>query len=141
MYLPDNNLWLALAFPSHAHHASAKAWMQTVTDKNDCCFCRVTQMGFLRLATNPKVLGSHAVPMFEAWRGFDLMLSDDRIAVVEEPSAIDAAWRGFTQRQSFSTNVWTDAYLAAFAMAADMKLVTFDKGFTQFKGLRVTILY
>ena len=58
MYLPDNNLWLALAFPSHAHDVSAKAWMQTVTDKNDCCFCRVTQMGFLRLATNPKVLGS-----------------------------------------------------------------------------------
>ena len=33
-------------------------------------------MGFLRLATNPKVLGNHTVSMVEAWRGFDLMLSD-----------------------------------------------------------------
>ena len=140
MYLPDNNLWLALAFPSHAHHAPAKAWMQTVTDQNACCFCRVTQMGFLRLATNPKVLGNHTVSMVEAWRGFDLMLSDDRIVLVEEPAGIEAIWRSVTNRRSFSTNVWTDAYLAAFAITADLELVTFDKGFTQYKGLCVAIL-
>jgi predicted nucleic acid-binding protein len=40
----------------------------------------------------------------------------------------------------FSTNVWTDAYLAAFAITADIELVTFDQAFTQFKGLRSVIL-
>lgn len=27
MFLPDINLWLALAFESHFHHASAKRWI------------------------------------------------------------------------------------------------------------------
>ena len=46
----------------------------------------------------------------------------------------------FTQLPSFSTNVWTDAYLAAFATVADFELVTFDQGFLQFKNLRRTVL-
>ena len=39
MQLPDINFWLALAFQSHEHHASAKAWMQSAADQS-CCFCR-----------------------------------------------------------------------------------------------------
>jgi len=29
------------------------------------------------------------------------------------------------------TNLWTDAYLAAFAQLLDLSLVSFDKGFSQ----------
>jgi predicted nucleic acid-binding protein len=45
-----------------------------------------------------------------------------------------------TQRKTFSPNVWSDAYLAAFAQAADFEVVTFDKGFMQYKNVRVAIL-
>lgn len=65
MYLPDINFRLALSFQSHFHHASAKAWMQSA-DVASCCFCRVTQMGFLRIATNPKAFPNDALPMNEA---------------------------------------------------------------------------
>jgi len=37
-------------------------------------------------------------------------------------------------------NFWADAYLAAFAKTANLELITFDKGFAQFAGLRLTIL-
>ena len=37
-------------------------------------------------------------------------------------------------------NLWTDAYLAAFAKCAELRLVTFDKGFTRFPGLDALIL-
>ena len=33
-----------------------------------------------------------------------------------------------------------EAYLAAFAMTANLQLVTFDKGFSRFAGLTCTIL-
>ncbi len=46
----------------------------------------------------------------------------------------------FTQGGTFSPNVWNDAYLAAFAMAGGYELVSFDKGFAQFSGLKCTIL-
>jgi predicted nucleic acid-binding protein len=36
--------------------------------------------------------------------------------------------------------LWQDAYLAAFARAAKLHLVTFDGGFRQYEGLRLTLL-
>jgi predicted nucleic acid-binding protein len=33
-----------------------------------------------------------------------------------------------------------DAYLAAFAIAASMRLTTFDSGFEQFRGLELQLL-
>jgi uncharacterized protein len=78
--------------------------------------------------------------MVRAWRAFDELISDERVAFAEEPAGIEAAWRGLTQLQTFSQNVWSDAYLAAFAQAADLEVVTFDRGFTQYKNVRVTVL-
>jgi predicted nucleic acid-binding protein len=37
-------------------------------------------------------------------------------------------------------NFWTDAYLAAFARSAGLRLVTFDRGFARFSGLEVLLL-
>ena len=53
MFLPDINLWLALAFKSHFHHASANRWFDG-SRSGSFCFCRLTQQGFLRLAFNPE---------------------------------------------------------------------------------------
>jgi hypothetical protein len=139
MHLPDINFWLALAFQSHMHHPSAKAWMASAGPQS-CSFCRVTQMGFLRLSTNPKVFPLDALPLDEAWRAYDELLRDERVAYADEPEEIESAWRNATRRKTFSTNLWSDAYLAAFARAADWEVVTFDRGFSQFKDLRHTIL-
>ena len=139
MFLPDVNFWLALAFASQKHHASAKNWMQLAAPRS-IFFCRVTQLGFLRLATNRKAFPLDAVPMNQSGRLYDKFSSDEQVGFAEEPDLIAGPLRTFTQLQSFSPNVWTDAYLAAFAAAADFELVTFDKGFSQFKNLRRTIL-
>ena len=139
MNLPDINVWLALYFDSHVHHAAAVTWMQSVGPHN-CAFCRVTQLGFLRVATNRKVYPLDAISMIDAWRVYDDFLNNDRVVFADEPKDIDVAWRAFTQLRSFSTNVWADAYLAAFAKTADFELITFDKGFSQYKNLRHTML-
>jgi uncharacterized protein len=139
MFLPDVNLWLALAFDKHVHHLVAKNWFGGIPD-GDCSFCRMTQQGFLRLATNPKVLGSEAVTLADAWRLYDRLLSDPRVAFALEPEGIEPLWRGHTRATLFSPNVWNDAYLAAFAQAVGYGLVTFDRGFAKFAGLACTIL-
>jgi len=139
MYLPDVNFWLALAFQSHEFHPSAKQWAQHA-GAHSALMCRVTQMSFLRLASNPKVMPGYAVSLRDAWGCYDQIFVDERVAFAEEPPGLQNSWRALTQQNRFSTNVWTDAYLAAFAIAADLELITFDKGFRQFKGLRHTIL-
>jgi hypothetical protein len=138
MLLPDVNVWLALAFDFHYHHASAKNWYERSSET--CCFCRWTQQGFLRLATNPTVFKDEAVSLEQAWHLYDAVLRDSRNAFTDEPRGVDVYWREYTQRRSFSPQVWSDAYLAAFARAASFELVTFNKGLAQFKNLHCTIL-
>ncbi|MFO0808622.1 MAG: TA system VapC family ribonuclease toxin [Gemmataceae bacterium] len=137
--LPDINVWLAMTFDSHGHHSTAKNWFDALTDEV-CFFCRLTQQGFLRLATNQKVIGAHALTLDDAWQAYDAYLRDARIAYAEEPANIETQWRTFTRGQSFSTHVWNDAYLAAFAIVGGHELVTFDNGFVQYQGLRPVIL-
>ena len=59
MYLLDVNVWLALAFDTHVHHTVAKNWFDGLPTGR-FVFCRMTQQGFLRLATDPRVLRSDA---------------------------------------------------------------------------------
>lgn len=140
MHLLDINVWLALAFVAHEHHQSAKSWFDGLPEDLRCFFCRYTQQGFLRLANNPSAFPGIAVSQSEAWTMYDLFLDDPRVEFADEPPTLEPTWRHSTQRQEFSTKVWGDAYLAAFAQAADLELVTFDKGFVQYKNLRHTIL-
>ena len=139
MFLPDVNLWLALAFESHFHHQAAKNWFVPISG-GTCWFCRMTQQGFLRLATNPKAFGEEAPSLSQAWVVYDALLADPRIAFASEPAGIEPLWRGYTARESFSPKLWNDAFLAAFARASSLELVTFDNGFRQFEGLNCTIL-
>jgi toxin-antitoxin system PIN domain toxin len=140
MLLPDVNVWLALTFDSHVHHLAAKSWFDGLSSDAVCCFCRLTQQGFLRLATNRSVFGNNAVTLPEAWQKYDLFLSDPRVSFADEPAQIETQWRTYTQTRSFSPQVWNDAYLAAFALAGGFELVTFDKGFAQYQNLTCIIL-
>src|SRR5438128_2255041 len=112
--LPDVNVWLALTFDSHVHYPPAKTWFDGLTDEL-CLFCRTTQQGFLRLATNRHASGPNALTLDEAWQAYDAFRSDPHVSFADEPAALEAHWRTFTRGQSFSHHVWTDAYIAAFA--------------------------
>src|SRR5438876_12008684 len=117
MHLPDINVWLALSFDQHEHYAPARAWFDGVPADRKCCFCRLTQLGFLRLATNPNVNRLQTQTMSQAWAIFDNMLLDPRIGFLTEPAGLESPWRQWSQLGTFSHKVWNDAYLAAFARA------------------------
>jgi toxin-antitoxin system PIN domain toxin len=138
--LPDVNVWLALAFDGHVHHSAAQSWFDGFADDDICFFCRLTQQGFLRLATNPAVFGRNAVTLPEAWQKYDLFLSDPRVEFADEPANIEDPWRVFTQHKAFSPHVWNDAYLAGFAVTGNMDLVTFDSGLLQYQPARCIVL-
>jgi toxin-antitoxin system PIN domain toxin len=139
MLLPDVNVWLALTFDSHLHHVRSKTWFDGLTNER-CYFCRSTQQGFLRLATNPKAFGADAVTMDEAWRLYGVFLGDVRIAYAEERAGLESIWRAYTAGQSFSPKLWNDAYLAAFAKSAGWEIITFDQAFSQYHGVTAVIL-
>ena len=108
MFPVDVNFTLALAFQSHIHHSSAKAWFDGLTEQQICHFCRMTQQGFLRLATNPKAFGDEAVTLSRAWDLYDALLGDPRISFVDEPAGVETLWRDYTRAQTFSPKVWNE---------------------------------
>jgi predicted nucleic acid-binding protein len=54
MFLLDVNVWIALAFGTHKHHAVAKQRFAG-EPTGLFFFCRMTQQGFLRLASDTRV--------------------------------------------------------------------------------------
>ena len=68
------------------------------------------------------------------------MMADPLNGYAEESGDLELNWRAYTQKASFTPKVWSDAYLAAFAKATGLEIVTFDRGFRRYKQARTTIL-
>lgn len=130
-YLPDVNVWLALVSRRHVHHRIASGWLETVSD-DQVAFCRITQMGTLRVLTNRHAMGIDVLNQIEAWRAYRRLASDGRIRFLSEPFGIETAWHELTVSKQPSTNLWTDAYLYAFGLLSSAQVVSFDRGFFQF---------
>ena len=138
--LCDVNVLLALVTDSHALHDLAVRWAGNVS-AGEAVLCRVAQMGLLRLLNNPVVMREQVLDTADCWSVWRLLLDDERFHFAsEEPQGLDAAFERFTQGRAFSPRVWTDAYLAAYAQAGRLTLVTFDKGFYGFPGLTCDVL-
>jgi toxin-antitoxin system PIN domain toxin len=137
--LLDANVWLALAAEAHSHHGPAKAYWESRAAPVTA-FCRITQMIFLRLLTNKTVMGSHVLSPSAAWVKAAEFLALPEVQLLSEPHGLEETWETFSQTGRLSPNLWTDAYLAAFAKCAGLRLVTFDKGFSRFENLDCLVL-
>ncbi len=89
--LPDVNVLLSLLAEGHTHHHAAWTWFEGC-DRDSIAICRVTQMGLLRLLTNPKILPSGALPVDRAWDVANTFLADKRVFFDYDPPGVDAAW-------------------------------------------------
>jgi uncharacterized protein len=126
IFLPDVNVWLALASRRHVHSVLCSRWLDTIQAEG-AFYCRVTQMGLLRLLTNHQVMGGDVLASRDAWRVYRAILSDERIGFAPEPFALEEQWRKLTSQDRPMPKLWTDAYLAAFARSAAMQFVTLDR--------------
>ena len=138
-YLPDVNLLIALTVAEHVSHDTALEWVQAASG-DTIALCRVTQMGFLRLLTNARVMAGDVFTADRAWRLMDQIRQNDRFVFVSEPSGLEHTWRTMTSHHQEGANFWTDTYLAAFAGATGHTLVTLDRGFGKYKNISLRIL-
>lgn len=133
MDIPDINVWLALVDENHLHHAAAlDYWNQGRADQMG--FCRITMLGFMRLCTQPRVL-SRTLTNPEAWDIYQRYLTTSRLVFLPEPANLESHLLALTRDNRLPNRYWTDAYLAAFALATQARLVSFDRDFTRFEGL------
>jgi toxin-antitoxin system PIN domain toxin len=121
---PDLNVLLALAAHEHVHSAIARRWWNS--HQGDIAFCRISQLGLLRLLTTAAVMGNKPLSLDRSWRIYDGLLADDRVTFVYDHPEIDAVFRARAAGDAASPKVWGDAWMLAMAHATGGILVTFD---------------
>jgi toxin-antitoxin system PIN domain toxin len=119
--LLDVNALVALAWDSHIHHAPMRAWFAR-HGADGWATCPLTESGFVRVSSNPKVL-AHAIGVepargvlsaLRALAGHRFLADDVSITDGDVPSLIG-------HRQV------TDAHLLTLARRHETSLLTFDR--------------
>ena len=132
--LLDASVWLPLSVPDHVHYARARHYWE-VEAAERVVFCRITALALLRHLSNPRVLGAAAVSGDVAWNALERWLALPETALLAEPPGMDHLLADWCTKLPFRAGDWTDAYLAAFARAADCRLVAFDGDFYRYPGV------
>ncbi len=77
--------------------------------------------------TTAAVAQDETLTQRQAWSAYDTWITDGGAIFHPEPAGLEAFFREFADRSQSSPKTWADAYLAAFAETASLRLVTFDK--------------
>lgn len=137
--LPDINVWLAHGVEDHPDHERAiRYWSDEAATQ--VAFCRVTALGLLRLSTHAAPMRGKPLGVGEAWAAYQAIVTLPEVTFALEPPGCESVLGQWVDRGHVAPRLWTDAYLAAFAVASGMRLVTFDSDFTRFPGLDLLLL-
>lgn len=136
--LVDSNVWLPLVWEGHLKHAATKSWFASQTDS--VCFCRITHLALLRHLTHTSILKEEALSNDRALLLVQQLLDSPSIRLLPEPVGVQEHFLQFGKSKRKSPQLWTDAYLAAFALAGKLRFATYDKGFKKFEKLDLELL-
>jgi len=123
LLLLDVNVLVALAWPNHQFHAAATRRLES--SREHWATCALTQLGFIRLSSNPAAVTDAKTPA-EAARLLAVMVRDPLhvyLRSLRAPS--DRPSIRIFERILGSKHV-TDAYLISVARQHKAKLITFD---------------
>ncbi len=138
-FLADINVVFPLLLSRHSQRAAALEWFDS-TNTGEVVLCRLVRLGTLRLLCNSTVMGPDVLTPESAIAALEKLEADERISLVHEPDDLDATLKSFASPCKTTPNLWSDAYLAAFAKVSGLKLVSFDRGFKRFEGLGFVML-
>lgn len=137
MLLVDANVLLHAVNERAREHAAARGWVQEALGGGEAvAFAWAVVLAFLRLSTHPAVFprplsAGQAAESVERWLG-------SPPAVTLEPSRRHLPLlRGLLEAAGTAGNLVGDAHLAALALEHGATVVSFDRDFGRFEGLRV----
>ncbi len=120
MALLDVNALVALAWDSHIHHVRMREWF-AANAAQGWATCPITESGFVRVSTNPKVL-PHPIGVADARRVLAALRTvEGHRFLVDDVSLVDDDVPTIVGHRQV-----TDAHLLTLARRRGVRLVTFD---------------
>lgn len=136
MVVTDTNVLLYAVDSASAHHERSRAWLDTSLGGGEAVgLAWVALLAFVRLATNPSVFtapmtADEAAGQVETWLAAPA-------AVVPVPTPRHASLlRGLLRDAGTAGNLTTDAHLAVLALEHGATVVSYDRDFGRFPGVR-----
>lgn len=123
-HLLDVNVLLALVWPHHSHHAVAVEWF-AAQGRKSWATCTLTELGFVRLSSNPRFSPSPSTPQAANAMLKQLRTQGTSQFLSELPAG---KARDLFNGLAVTHKQVTDLYLAALARAHGVIFVTFDRG-------------
>jgi toxin-antitoxin system PIN domain toxin len=129
------NVVLAIAWPNHQFHRAA---VGALSARNRWATCALTQLGFIRLSSNPAVIATAKSPQAAAALLARLVADSLHVYLDALPAPVSANWRDAFETLLGHQQV-TDAYLLRLAAASNAVLVTFDRRLESISGGRTKV--
>lgn len=126
--LLDVNVLLALAWPTHQHHRAAHQWFRDES-RHGWATCALTQLGFVRLSSNPSYSVDAVSPPDGAALLAQLTAHAKHRFWAELPAVDVEMFQQATGHQQVM-----DAYLVRLARSHRGRVVTFDTRLTSHAG-------
>lgn len=139
MRLCDANVLLYAVNSDAPYHGPARSWLDAALNGLEAvAFPWAVLLAFLRLATNPAVFPhpldpDRAIAQLREW------LRQPAATVAEPGVRHLEILAGFLAESGAAGNLVSDAHLAALAIEHDAELVSFDRDFARFAGLRWSV--
>jgi uncharacterized protein len=113
-YLLDVNALIAVIWRNHPDHATTDAWLAG----KELATCPISQLGFLRISTNPKALNADMTTTRQLLEAF--LQQRGAYFVADDLAPLKSS--------ATRSEQVTDHYLAELAASKGMKLATLDEG-------------
>jgi toxin-antitoxin system PIN domain toxin len=133
---PDVNV-LVYAYRAEAlDHDSYWRWLDSVANGDEAfALSSIVLSGFVRVVTHPRVFRPPS-PIDDALRFAEDLLSPPNCIMIRPGPRHWDLFARLCRESGARGNLVPDAYLAALAIEAGCELITTDRDFARFKGLR-----
>jgi hypothetical protein len=139
MILWDVNLWVyAFRLDSPFHHAARAELDGTNRTRDAFLFCPHVAASFLRLVTNARIFAQPSRPE-EAWAFVDTLESREDSVKAEIDPMTYGIFKHLCLISKAAGNDVPDVLLASIAIRQDATLVTMDRSFERYEGLKCRI--
>ena len=133
--IPDANILIGAFRKNAPHHQVCADWLRkTGTNATEIGLCELVEVAFLRVCTLPNVQIAPMPLVLNFWN--EDLWTHARIRRIQPNASHNSLLSGFIRDLNLYGNDINDAWLAALAIEQGATLVSLDRGFARFPGLR-----